>query len=435
MINVEVKVERPALSGSTLAERQPGRGRPSPFYALRYRDFRLLWIGLVVSNVGTWMQMIAQSWLVYELTSSPLYLGLVGLCQAVPRLLFSLLGGAVADRFDRKHILYFTQTSSMLLALALGMLAETGAIRVWHILASAFLNSLVMSFDQPTRQALVSDLVPVSDLANAIAINSMAFNGAAVFGPSLGGLVLAAVGAGGCFLINGLSFLAVIIALGFMHIPSHENSGIQGGSAFKGRSLRQDMGEVFVAVRQDHMLSALLLLTAVLSFCARPYNQLMPVFARDILKVGPRGLGLLMMAPGVGTVIGSLTLATLGGSHRLGPITVGAILTFSFTLLGFSCLPYFVPDLVLLIITGMGQTISLASLNTLLQTHSQSQMRGRIMGMYTMLNTGLNPLGALPAGALAARFGAPLVVGSGAMIVTAATILIAWRWVPELFQA
>ncbi|MGB9804829.1 MFS transporter, partial [Desulfofundulus sp.] len=200
----------------------------STFRALQYRNFRLLWISLLISNAGTWMQMVAQGWLIYELTRSAFYLGLVGLMQAVPRFTFSLFGGAVADRLDRKRLLCFTQAAAMSLALILAVLAYTRLIRVWHILVVSFLNSLVMTFDQPARQALVSDLVDREDLVNAIALNSMAFNGAAVLGPSLGGFLLSAMGAPGCFFLNGVSFLAVIAALYRMNVPVASEREFQG---------------------------------------------------------------------------------------------------------------------------------------------------------------------------------------------------------------
>jgi predicted MFS family arabinose efflux permease len=295
---------------------------------------------------------------------------------------------------------------------------------VWQILSVSFLNSLVMTFDQPARQALVSDLVEGEDLVNAIALNSMAFNGAAVFGPSLGGLLLATIGAPGCFFVNGVSFLAVIGALARMEVPPEKRDRLRGQGG-----LRREIAEGLAVVQSSRSLAGLLFLIAALSFFGRPYNQLMPVFAKDVLRVGPRGLGLLMAAPGIGTVIGSLALASAGPKLNLGRLSIAAALTFSAALAGFSRLRFFPLNLAFLTVVGMGQTVAMAATNTILQTSVEPGLRGRVISMYTMLNMGLNPLGTLFGGALAASWGAPAVVCGGGVVVAAVAFFVAyWAW-------
>ena len=263
------------------------------FAALHHRNFTLLWSGLLVSNVGTWMQNVAESWLVLQLTSSPLWLGLLGLSFAVPMIVFPLVGGAVSDRVNRIRLLYVTQTGQMLVAFALALLTWLNFVNVWYILISSFLSSTFLAFDNPTRQALIPDLVPRRDLLNALSLNSATYNGAALLGPALAGALLGPLGAGMLFFLNRISYGAVIIALLAMHdVRTHA-----GGQ-------RVDLGEAMLAglryAWRSRLIRALLVLSALAAIFGRSYQNLLPIFARDIWSGGEEGYGLLLSAAGAG---------------------------------------------------------------------------------------------------------------------------------------
>lgn len=362
--------------------------------------------------------MVAQSWLIYEISGSAFYLGLAGLMQAIPRFIFSPFGGVAADRFNKKQLLYVTQTASKCLAFLLGILDELHVIKVWHILLVSFANSAVMSFDQPTRQAMIPDLVGREDLLNAIALNSIAFNGAAVLGPSVGGYILATIGAPGCFLLNGLSFTAVIGALYSMKIP-----GGKGGRR-QSHGLWRDICEGITELRRNLSMIASLLLISSISFLGRPYVQMMPAFAKDVLRVGPQELGLLMAAPGMGTIAGSLILTSIGSLMRLEWLVIVSSVFFALALICLGWTKVFYLACLILILTGSSQTMAMATTNTLLQTTAAPQVRGRVVSIYTMLHMGLNPLGAFPAGAIAAKAGVPFVLRAGGFSIIAVIVLV-----------
>ncbi len=385
--------------------------KPQTFAPLRQRNFRLLWTGLLVSNTGSWMQFTALGYLVDQITKDPLYLGLLGLAQALPRLLFAFLGGVAADRFDRRRVLLWTNGATMVAALLLGMLAVSGRIQVWQILTIGAFNSLASSFDMPARQSLVPSLVGERQLMQAVSLNAMAFNGSGIFGPSLGGVLIAAVGVAGCFFANAASYVAVIAALWLMEVPS----GSAKSRASLGEDVRQGVG---LLIRHRHLL-AILSIVAVVSFFGRPYIRLMPTLAREVLRVGPSGLGLLQAAPGVGTILAVFLLGSIGDAAQKGKLLIGAAMATGAMVVLFALSPWFAASMALLVLVGASQAVTMAAANTLLQTSVQPDERGRIMGLYGMVTFGMVALGTLPLGALAGIVGVPLTLGLGGAVVIA----------------
>jgi MFS family permease len=404
---------------TSAAPSNQGPGIFKTFRALRHRDFRLLWVGLVVSAVGTWMQIVAQSLLVLKIThGSAFALGTVSLAQALAFFLFALVGGSVADHFDKRRLLLFTQTGSAALAILLGFLTLFGVIQFWMILLLAFLNGTLLSFDQPARGALVPVLVPKEDLGNAISLQAMVFNGASTLGPALAGFGVATLGYAGNFFLNGASFLGVLIALYFMRVPSvptHRHSTLQ--------AIRAALG----AVRRDAVLPWVLSGYAALLFLGPSSALILPVYALKILHIGPERLGLLFSAAGVGTVLGALFLASLGSSPRRGPIYLTGIFIWVAALTEFALSRHFWISTVALLVFGIGQTLTGTTTITLLQTRVLAQMRGRVMSLNTLIIMGIRPLGDFPAGALIAGIGAPATVLLSASLVGIYGLSLAMR--------
>ncbi len=389
------------------------------FRALRHRDFRLLWIGLAVSAIGTWMQIVAQSLLVLKITQgSALALGTVSLAQALAFFLFALVGGSVADRMDKRRLLLWTQSGSAALAILMGFLALFGVIQLWMIVVIAFLNGTLLSFDQPTRGALLPVLVPKEDLGNAISLQSMIFNGASTLGPALAGFGVAKLGYAGNFFLNGASFIGVLLALYRMRVPagrSHQQSTVQ--------AIRTTLG----TVRRDAVLPWVLSGYAALLFLGPSSALILPVYAVKILHVGPERLGLLFSAAGVGTILGALFLASLGSSPRRGLIYLTGILLWVAALTGFALSVQFWLSMIALLIFGIGQTLAGTTTITLMQTRVPEHMRGRVMSLNTLLIMGVRPLGDFPAGALIAGIGAPGTVLLGAALVGILGVRLAMR--------
>ncbi len=397
----------PATSASQLDPQTPGVFKT--FRALRHRDFRLLWIGLAVSAVGTWMQIVAQSLLVLKIThGSAFALGTVSLAQALAFFLFALVGGSVADRLDKRRLLLFTQTGSAALAILLGLLTLVGVIQLWMILGLAFLNGTLLSFDQPARGALVPVLVPEEDLGNAISLQAMIFNGASTLGPALAGFGVATLGYAGNFFLNGASFLAVLIALYRMRVPSapvHQQSTLQ--------AIRKALG----TVRRDAVLPWILSVYAALLFLGPSSALILPVFAVKVLHIGPERLGLLFSASGVGTILGALFLASLSSNPRRGLIYLTGVFVWVAALTGFALSGHFWISMAALVGFGIGQTLAGTTTITLLQTRVPEQMRGRVMSLNTLLIMGVRPLGDFPMGALIAGIGASETVLLSACLV------------------
>ena len=390
------------------------------FRALRHRNFQLFFSGQLVSLVGTWMQSVAQAWLIYRLTHSAWLLGLVGFAGQAPVFFLATAGGAVADRRARRDVLIATQASAMLLAFVLAALTLDGLVRPWHVFALAAALGVVNAFDMPARQAFVVEMVGKEDLANAIALNSSMFNGARILGPSVAGLLVAAVGEGWCFLVNGVSFLAVIVGLRLMRLPEPERRPLAG------RPMAH-AAEGFRFVSSTPPVRAILLLLGVVSVTAMPYAVLMPVFADAILHGGPKSLGILMGASGLGALGGALVLASRRSVAGLGRWVAIAAAAFGVLLVAFSLSRSLVLSTALLVPTGAAMMVQMAASNTLVQTMVPDHLRGRVMAVYAMVFMGMAPLGALLAGALASRFGAPTAVASGGVVATLAALVFAWR--------
>ncbi len=356
------------------------------------------------------MQNVAQGWLVLQLTNSPLLLGLVSAAAATPILLFSPLGGVVADKFSKRKLIIITQTLVMLLAFLLSALILTGKIHYWQILVIAFFAGTVMALDAPSRQSFVVEMVGKEDLLNAIALNSSIFNTARIVGPAIAGIIISTVGIGLCYLINGFSFIPVIIGLLLMRgkfLPV----GSEGGSFL------EDLHAGIIYVKQDRRILSFLTLVASSSIFVMPYLMLMPVFARDILRVGARGLGTLLAAAGIGALAGALTLASLGNFKKKGRLVLVGTVTFTTAIFFFTISRSFVFSLLLLIAAGWGMVTQNASINTLLQTTVADFIRGRVMSLYTFTFMGMMPIGSLLAGIIANYLGAEWSLRIGTILV------------------
>ena len=402
----------------------PPKGRLQTFRALRYRDFRLLWISLIVSSVGTWMQIVAQSLLVLSIThNSPIALGTVALAQALSFFMFALIGGSFADRIDKRRLLLFTQTLSMLLAFLLGFLAITGIIQVWMVVIIAFCSGTVLSFDQPTRSALIPTLVPPNDLMNAISLQSIVFNGSAVFGPSLAGITIGLIdrfghhigsntGFAGNFFLNGLSFLGVLYVLFILRVPKLA----EGEMNRRGPMLGSIVASL-KTVGKDEALPWVLSGYGALLFFGPSATLILPIFATQILHLTPFQLGLLFSASGLGTVCGALIIASLGDFKYKGLLLLVSFLLWAGALLTFALSTALWLSILALLLFGISQNGVGATTITLMQTRVPPQMRGRIMSLNTLFIMGVRPLGDFPAGALIALIGGPLTVVISAAIV------------------
>jgi MFS family permease len=394
--------------------------RANPLRALRHRNFRLFLSGQMISLVGTWMQQVAQSWLIYKLTGSAFLLGVVGFAGQVPALIFGPLGGHVSDRYDRRRVIILTQTLSMVLAFVLATLTLSHTIREWHILVLASCLGIVNAFDIPVRQAFIVQMVEREHLMNAIALNSSMFNGARIIGPAIAGITVAAIGEGWCFFANGVSYFAVIGGLLMMSIPRLAPQSI-------GSSPLANIAAGFQYVKETKPIRALLFLLGLVSFAGMPYTVLMPVFADSILHAGARGLGVLMGASGVGALVGSIALATRRSVRGLGRWVAWASAGFSISAIAFAWSRSYALSIALLVPLGISMMVQMASSNTLIQSMVKEEFRGRVMAVYSMTFVGIGPFGALLAGWLAERIGAPTTVTLGAILTLAGAAVFASR--------
>ncbi|MDE3089416.1 MAG: MFS transporter [Chloroflexota bacterium] len=386
------------------------------FAALQHRNFVLLWVGLIVSNVGTWMQNVAQGWLVLELTNSPLWLGLLGLSFALPMIFLPLFGGAIVDRVHRIKLIYLTQTAFMLNAFALALLTWLGIVNVWHILITSFVGATLLALDNPARQALIPDLVPPNDLLNALSLNSATYNGAALVGPALAGALLAPLGAGTLFFLNGVSYLAVIIALfALKNVRTHSSSATRHGSI--GKSMLTGLQYAW----RSRLIFALLGLSTLAAIFGRSYQNLLPIFARDIWHSGPEGYGLLLSAAGGGALVGAFGLASIKQMSRQGTVMVVSGLLFSASIVAFAVSPSLALGIALLFVAGVSTTVFGTIIATFIQIETPNELRGRVMSLYAITLIGVPSLGAMGSGASAEILGgidgAPRAVLAGAVIL------------------
>jgi MFS family permease len=393
--------------------------------ALRSRNYRLYFGGQGISLVGTWIQTIALSWLVYTMTRSPFLLGLVGFSAQIATFVLAPVAGVVADRLNRHRLIVATQSLFALQATALGVLVLAHAIAVWHIIVLSVFLGIVNAFDMPTRQAFVVEIIEArEDLPNAIALNSSMFNGARLVGPAVAGILIAAVGEGMCFLINAASYLAVIAALLAMRIAPRRRET-------QTRHVWSELREGFRFTFGFAPTRAIILLLALVSLAGMPYATLMPIFAAQILHGDASTLGFLAGAGGVGALIGAVALASRNTVLGLGRWIPAASSAFGLALIGFSFSRWLPLSLLLLALAGLGMITHMASSNTILQTIVDDSRRGRVMSFYTMAFIGVAPFGSLIGGALASRIGAPYTVMLGGLVCIAGAGAFARR-LPEL---
>jgi MFS family permease len=418
-----------AESSPTTVDTQPatspapaGPGRAAVmFRALRHRNFQLFFSGQLISLIGTWMQNVAQAWLIYRLTGSGALLGVLGFVSQIPIFLLSPVAGLAADRWRRRSVVIATQTASMILAFILAALTMTHRILIWEIIVLAALLGVVNAFDVPARQSFIIEMVGREDLLNAIALNSSMFNGARVAGPAIAGILVALVGEGWCFLLNGISYLAVIAGLFLMRID--KSLVVHDGSA-----ALEKLREGFRFVRHTRPVRALLALAAVVSFMALPYTVLMPIFAVKILHGGASAYGALMGAVGVGAMIGALAIAVREQLRGLGKVVAYSSIGQAIALILFSASRWYTISMLLLVVSGLTMMMQFTSTNTLIQAMVPDQLRGRVMSIYSMMFLGMSPLGSLLAGWVADRIGAPATVAIGGFAALAGGLTFARMW-------
>ena len=392
---------------------------PKSFSALRHRNYRLFLIGQLIATAGTWMQIIAQGWLVYAISGSELALGVVGSASAIPVLLISPWGGVIVDRVSKRHLLLITQSTAMLLAFTLAALVFTDVVRVWHIVLLAVGVGVVNSFDGPARQAFVVEMVGHDDLPNAIALNSMTFNSGRIVGPAIGGVLLVTLGAAWCFFLNGLSIMAVLISLLNMNMPVSTRKR-------EPKSARQQLTSGLAYVRHAPDLRALLLMAMVFSTFGTSYATVLPAFIDKVLGQDARAFGTINAITGMGAVTAAFFIAQFGDRLPRGRVLAIAILTFPFVLSVFATNANYTLSLVLAYVLGVGFMFVFTLINTLLQTNLRDELRGRVLSLYTLTFFGVAPIGNLLVGSLSEAIGITptILLSASVCLVLAALILI-----------
>jgi MFS family permease len=389
--------------------------------ALSHRNFRLFFSGQSVSLVGTWITRVATSWLVYRLTNSALLLGLVGFAGQIPTLVLSPFAGVLVDRWDRHRILVWTQVLSALQSLALAIFSFSGAITVGWVLFLQVVQGIINAFDTPARQSFVVHMVEDrADLPNAIALNSTMVNGSRIIGPSIGGIIIAAVGEGWCFMIDAISYVAVIISLLMMRV--NRDTGVRQRG-----SMLEELRDGFHFVARFRPVRSALILLAIVSSMGMPYTVLMPMIAAKTLHGGAHTLGFLMTASGLGAVAGALYLAGRRSVLGLGRVMILATTTFGLGLIAFGFSRSLWLSLLVLPFVGAGFMVEMASTNTILQTITEEHLRGRVMAFYTMAFLGTAPIGSLLGGVIADRIGATMTIALGGVVCLAGGFWLAVR--------
>jgi MFS family permease len=387
------------------------------FSALKHRNFRLFFYGQLISFTGTWMTTTAQGWLVYQLTGSKALLGVVAAAASAPMLFFATWGGWVADRYPKRSVIVVTQTCSMLLSLAMAALVWTSLVQPWHIIALAIVGGITMAFDMPARQSFVIEMTSREDLMNAISLNSSAFNCARIVGPSIAGVLMGQVGIAMCFLLDGLSFIAVIAGLLLMRLPKKERH-IGSDAGPLGQAL-----EGFRYVWTHPRVLTILSLFTVVGIFGWSYTVLMPAFARDVLHLGAHGYGILLAGSGVGALAAALTVASAGHILPTRTMALGGVGIFSAALALFAFNKNVYIATLLLAIVGFGVVLYFSTSNTVLQTIVPDDMRGRVMGIWALIFGGMIPLGSLEAGLMADFLGTPFTIAIGAFICAVAALV------------
>jgi MFS family permease len=381
------------------------------FKAFQYRDFRLMWIGACTSSVGTWMQQVAQGWLIYRLSHSAFLLALDPVLATVPIFLFSLIGGVVADRVERRHILSGSQYIQMACALALTILVATNRVHVWHILTCSFVSGFAQAFGGPAWSALIPTLVEKEDMPNAIALMSIQFNGAVMLGPAISAAVLAKLGETWCFGVNTVSFLAPIVALAmlkvrFLPAPTTESivSSLKGGVRF---------------IRRQHSMEALIVLAFIMTFLAVPMRTFLPIFAKDIFHKGAETYALFLSISGMGSVVGALTIAGLGNLNSKGGVALASLTALGMSIAVFALSRWIPLSCLALFVSGAAMMAVFAAVNSLVQLIVTNDMRGRVMSIYNFAFRGGMTIGNLASGGLVPIFSAPVVVCANGVLLMA----------------
>lgn len=389
------------------------------FAALKHRNFRLFFIGQLVSLTGSWVQNTAQSWLVYQMTGSKVLLGTVAAVGSLPMLLLSVWGGSVADRHPKRRVIFYTQTAMMLTAFGFAALVGSGHIQPWHILVLAALGGVAMAFDMPARQAFMVEMTSREDLMNAVSLNSSIVNGSRVIGPAIAGFLMAQVGMTWCFILNGLSFIAVIAGLLMMRLPQFVP---QAAPVSMGRHVL----EGFRYVAGHRRLRILLMLFGVVGIFGWSYSVLLPAYATDILHLGEGGYSALLSANGLGALLGALTVATYGNRVRPRLLILGGLWIFSAMLLLLSVVRWFPLVLACMAVGGWGMLLYFATTNTLIQTSVSDPMRGRVMGIWALVFGGMMPVGGIESGLLSQAVGVPWTIALGALVCAGAGLVTWW---------
>lgn len=403
----------------------------SRFPALRSRNFRVLWLGLIFSNAGAQMQMVAESWLIIQLTNSPLALGIMSMAWGIPMVILPMFGGAIADRFDRITVLKFTQTEEVVVPLILGLVIATGHLHVWILYVEAAIGGSTLAFDNPARQAILPGLVEPDELMNATALNSAVWTGALLVGPALGGLLLSLVGAAWLFIINGVTTSAVLYAIFTLRDVRNRNESRPEPM------LERLIGGVRFTLSNRGVM-ALMLITAATGILGRSYSTLLPVFAKDLWHTGPTGYGLLLAAPGLGALIGAFGTAALGDIEHKGRFVIISNAVYCGALFVFALVPPFLGGMALLAVAGLASTAFGAAIGTMLLFATPGPLRGRVMSLYAIMVMGAPSLGGFLGGAVAESSSAQLAVGGGVLLLGIVTLLLVrpvTRPMPEAVEA
>lgn len=396
-----------------LQERSPFR----VFSALQHRNYRYYWFGMVAAITGFQILIMAQAWLVYDLTRSPAYLGLVGLSQAIPTILLNMFGGVVADRVDRRKLLLWTQSSNAAIVFVLATLIVTDQIQVWHLLVAAFLAGAISAFDQPARMALLPQLVERKDLMNAVALQSMVWQGSRIVGPAIGGFIISALNIAVCFYLTALAMGGMVFAIVKMRV-------LQGAPPPNQNHLGRNLAEGVTFIVKNPLFSSLIGMTFINSAFGMSYMILLPVFARDVLDVGSQGFGLLMGVAGVGSLVGSTTVAFLGDYRHKGRLLLAGATAFGAMLMLFAFSQSFLLSLAILFVAGVANSLYMTTVNTSLQTLVPDALRGRVMGVYSLAYS-LIPLGGMIAGGVATLASASVAVALGGSLVVLMAVGVA----------
>ncbi len=410
----------PSRTSDSVNDARPITPLGRTFSSLRHRNYRLYFTGNLVTQIGGWLQQIAQGWLVFQLTGSPFYLGVVSFANSLPVMLLSLNAGVVVDRFPRRTVLLLTQTSMMVLSLVLSALVFGEIVQPWHIVVLSFLTGIANAFDGTARQAFVKDMVGKADMANAIALNSAVFNSSRIVGPALAGILIASVGPAWCFLLRGLSILAVIIGMARMNLapftPPPRAASVWG-------AIREGLDYI----RHNETVRTLIAIISITNLFCFPYTTLLPAYASEVLRATPQEYGLMSTMTGIGALTAALVVASLGHSKRKGVLVTIGNIGFPLFLIALSFSQALPLSLGLLIFSGFSFMVQSSTANTLVQSTVPDHLRGRVMSVYMLSFFGLSPLGSLQAGFIAEHWGVPAGIGVGALVALLCSLYVVWR--------